>query len=98
MTQVEFHPAAVREAAEAYRWYAQRSERAAERFLAELDRAVLEVSSTPERFSEHLLGTRRFLFRRFPYLLVYRVLAEQVQVIAVAHGRRNPRYWKRRSE
>ena len=65
-------------------------------FLAELDRAVLQVSSTPERFSEHLLGTRRFLFRRFPYLLVYRVLAEQVQVIAVAHGRRRPGYWEHR--
>ena len=96
MKPIEFHRSAVREAAAAYVWYADRSERAAGWFLEELDYAVSEVSEHPERFPVYLADTRRFLFRRFPYLLVYRDLPDRVEVIAVAHGKRRPGYWGRR--
>ncbi len=94
--RIEFHRFAAREAAEARAWYAVRSAHAVRRFMAELDRAVDEVSETPERFPEYLSGTRRHLFWRFPYLLVYRMTADGVQVIAVAHAKRRPGYWSRR--
>ena len=42
---VELHPEAVREAAEAREWYAQRSPTAALRFLHELDHGIDEVPS-----------------------------------------------------
>jgi len=96
MKPVEFHRSAVREAAAAYRWYADRSERAAAWFVEELDHAVNEVSSAPERYPIYLAGTRRILFRRFPYLLVFRELADRIEVIAVAHGKRRPDYWDQR--
>jgi hypothetical protein len=35
--------------------------------------------------------------RRFPYLVVYREVSTGLQVIAVAHGRRRPGYWKNRA-
>jgi toxin ParE1/3/4 len=44
----------------------------------------------------HLHGTRKFLLRRFPYAVVYRITESAIQVIAVAHGRRRPSYWKSR--
>ena len=44
----------------------------------------------------HLHGTRKFLLRRFPYGVVYRITKSAIQVIAVAHGRRRPGYWKSR--
>ena len=96
MKGIEFHPSAVREAAAAYVWYADRSQRAAGWFLEELDHAINEVSAAPQRYPTHLAGTRRFLFRRFPYLLVYRDLDDRIEVIAVAHGKRRPAYWDRR--
>ena len=34
--------------------------------------------------------------RRFPYLIVYRTTSTAIQVVAVAHGRRRPGYWKTR--
>ena len=33
---------------------------------------------------------------RYPYSLIYRIVAEGVQVIAVAHSRRRPGYWSGR--
>ena len=95
-TSVNVHPAAIAEARAAYRWYRNRNETAANAFLAELDRAVNLISQTPLRWPSHLHDTRRFLLTRFPYSVVYRLLGETIQVVAVAHARRRPSYWKDR--
>uniref|UniRef100_E6Q016 Plasmid stabilization system protein n=1 Tax=mine drainage metagenome TaxID=410659 RepID=E6Q016_9ZZZZ len=44
----------------------------------------------------YLAGTRRKLLDRYPYFVVFREESEAIQVIAVAHGRRLPGYWKNR--
>ena len=93
---VEFHPDALEEAREGHRWYAQRNPSAAERFLAELDRAVAEIGGSPSRWPTHLHGTRRFVLRRFPYIIVYRATPDRVEVIACQHARRRPGYWRER--
>lgn len=93
---VVFHPAAVEEAQAARQWYAARSQSAADSFLAELDRGIEAVSLAPERWPLFVHGTRRYLFQRFPFQLVYRAVKDSVQVVALAHGRRRPGYWKPR--
>jgi plasmid stabilization system protein ParE len=93
---VVFHPAAVEEAQAARQWYEARSQSAADLFLAELDDAVEAISLAPERWPLFVHGTRRYLFHRFPFQLVYRVMNDYVQVVALAHGRRRPGYWKLR--
>ena len=96
MKPVKFHPYARREASQAYNWYSDRDEMAAERFADELDRAVETVSMSPRRFPEYLLGTQRLLLNNFPYAIVYREFHDHVRVIAVPHERRRPGYWKAR--
>jgi len=93
---LEFHPDAVDEARVAREWYADRSESASFGFVAELDRVVAAIAEAPSRCSTYLHGTRRCLFRRYPFFVVYRVQGEIIQVIAVAHGRRRPGYWRER--
>lgn len=93
---VRLHPDAIAEAKAAYEWYAERNPAAANAFISELDHAISQIQKGPERWTTHLHGTRRFLLRRFPYVVVYRVAESTIQVIAVAHGRRRPGYWKSR--
>ena len=93
---VEFHPAAVQEADAARQWYAKRSLVAARAFLTELIHAVERVSEAPERWPKYEHGTRRCMFPRFPFSLIYRVARDKVRVIAVAHAKRRPGYWKGR--
>jgi plasmid stabilization system protein ParE len=93
---VVFHPDAVEEAQAARQWYAERSQSAADSFLAELDQGIDAISEAPERWPLFKHGTRRYLFHRFPFQLVYRVMDNQIQVVAVAHGRRRPGYWQSR--
>jgi plasmid stabilization system protein ParE len=92
----DFHPAASDEAEEAYGRYAERSTIAAARFLEELDSAIARIQAYPEIGGSYLHGTRCWLMRRFPYLVVYKLTDEAVLVVALAHGRRRPGYWKTR--
>ena len=94
--QVIIHPDAAAEAQAAYRWYRERSTSAADAYLAELDQAVESIVENPELWPQYVHGTRRYLLKRFPFYLVYREFAEKIEIIAVAHGRRKPGYWKSR--
>lgn len=94
--QVEFHPEAILEAREAREWYNERNQDVATAFMDELDAAIDDVADAPSRWPKYLYGTRQKLFYRFPYVLVYRERSDLIQVIAVAHGRRRPGYWKDR--
>lgn len=91
-----FHPEATKEAEEARDWYADRSLHAAAAFLDELDKAIETVIDAPERWPQYFFGTRRYVLHRYPFLLVYRVVDDTVQFLAVAHGRRRPGYWEDR--
>lgn len=61
-----------------------------------LDRSIAHVADHPERWPLYLHGTRRMLVRRFPLAIIYRVEAQRVLVVAIAHQRRRPGYWRRR--
>jgi plasmid stabilization system protein ParE len=93
---VDLHPEAIREAAHARAWYAERSPAALEAFVEELDRAIDLIGESPQLWPKHLHGTRRYLLRRFPYGVIYRELPNAIEVVAVAHCRRRPGYWKGR--
>ena len=93
---VRLHPDAIAEAKAAYEWYAERNPSAANAFISELNQAISQIQNGPELWTMHLRGTRKFLLRHFPYGVVYRIAQSNIQVIAVAHGRRRPGYWKSR--
>ena len=90
------HPEALEETHAAVAWYAQRTARAMDALLNELDYAAQQISEKPERFPAFEYGTRRILFRRFPYSLIFRETAAGVEIVAVAHGFREPGYWRAR--
>ena len=87
---------ATAEARAARRWYAERSQAAADAFMAELDHAIAQIGEFPEAWPAHLTGTRRYMLRRFRFSAVYRRRGADIEVVAIAHHRRRPGYWKGR--
>lgn len=94
--RAEFHPGAEADADNAQQWYAERSAIAARTFLTELIASVDRVLQSPESWPHYLAGTRRYVFPKFPFSLVYRVSGDVLTVVAVAHHRRKPGYWAER--
>ena len=82
----------------AFDWYLTRSPDAAVRFDEEVERAISQIARAPQRWVQGSDGTRRFLLRGFPHVLIYReVSSEVIQVVAIAHASRRPGYWKHRA-
>jgi plasmid stabilization system protein ParE len=93
---VEFHEEAALEFLAAVEWYLARSELVASRFAQQITHAVQLIAEAPQRWPNYSHGTRKFVLRRFPFLVVYRELATVIQILAVAHAHRRPGYWKTR--
>lgn len=93
---VELHPEAAVEAQAAREWYDERGPALGKAFLAELDRAIDRIVESPDRWPKFRAGIRRYLMRRFPFMVIYRQIGEVIQVLAVAHARRKPGYWRHR--
>ena len=66
----------------------------AERFWQELMARLNEVAERPERFSPYLGHPRfrRARLKRFPYLIVFRVLRDRVRIMVIKHEKRHPAF------
>lgn len=93
---VKFLDEAIVEAHAAFLWYQKRSDVAAGRFRDEFDRAITAIGGSPDAWPPYVHETRRYLFRRFPFFVVYRMAPREIQIVAVVHARRRPDYWKDR--
>jgi len=96
--QVSSHPEADAETAEAFAFYLERSERVAEKFLNELKFATEKIlrNSQSHRFTYN--DYLRVNLHRYPFHLIYRLRGHDAFIIAVAHDKRHPHYWKSRIE
>ncbi|CAN5351115.1 hypothetical protein BH09SUM1_BH09SUM1_19510 [soil metagenome] len=66
-------------------------------FQAALYDSVDRIREGPLRWQVHIYGTRRFVMLKFPYNIIYRVNDDDsVDIIAFAHQKRKPDYWRRR--
>ena len=93
---VEFHEGAAREYLGAIEWYLSRNQVVASRSAQQVTNAVRLIAEAPQHWPGYPRGTRKFVLRRFPYLLIYRELPDVIQVLAIAHAHRRPGYWKNR--
>ncbi|MBI1831041.1 MAG: type II toxin-antitoxin system RelE/ParE family toxin [Planctomycetes bacterium] len=94
---VQFHRLALKEYLHERRWYARRSAQAAARFVLAVDAAVQRIAENPLACPELRDGVRWVRLRRFPHLLYFLELTDNViEIVAVAHGLRRLGYWIRR--
>jgi len=91
------------EARDAAVWYEDRVQGLGAAFIDQLEHGLERIEEDPKRFGrlETFVGSRdirRLLLRRFPYLVAYEIIADEVMVLAVAHVSRCPSYWIDRNE
>jgi plasmid stabilization system protein ParE len=96
MKPVGFLPEAEQEMLEAASYYESQAAGLGEDYLSEIERAVASIAESPNTWP--IIGgkLRRRLVRRFPFGILYSVEPEEIVIIAVAHLRRKPGYWRER--
>jgi plasmid stabilization system protein ParE len=95
--EIRFHPEAQAEYQTALAWYQVRSPQAAMRFEAETERVLGLIAANPSMFPKYDEESRFVTLRRFPYSVVYQVQPDQIYIVALAHSRRSPGYWRGRT-
>lgn len=65
-------------------------------FLDDVERAIMTIRGSPEIGASMGRGFRKAILRRFPFIIVYVPRDEETVIVAVAHQRRRPGYWRGR--
>jgi toxin ParE1/3/4 len=91
-----FHPEALGELKEAAVFYNARSDGLGLALLEEAERALDMIAASPEACRQVGQRVRLKPLWRFPYHMIYAIDVEQIMVVAFAHQRRRPFYWRKR--
>jgi plasmid stabilization system protein ParE len=95
MTPV-FHPEAEREVAAALKVGEERGFGLGRELVQEIRRVSALLCDVPHIGEPLDPRHRRFPLRKFPFGLIYRVDGDLLRIIAIAHRRQRPGYWRGR--
>lgn len=91
-----FRPEAEAELLDARDWYEAQRVGLGAVFAAAVETTVTAILESPLAYPRVKGDTRRALVRQFPYAVYFRPTDDEIIVLAVMHGRRNPRHWRSR--
>jgi plasmid stabilization system protein ParE len=94
--QIRIQSEAQEEINQAFEWYFERSPAAADAFLTEIGASLAQVASHPQLYPAYTKNTRRRILSGFPYSLIFQEKDDVILVVAVAHAKRRPGYWRAR--
>lgn len=97
MTSFRVRPLAEQDIAEAFVWYEEQATGLGLEFMRAVDASFAAIQRSPMIYPVVYRDLRRALLRRFPYKVFFAQREDRIDVLAVVHGRRHPRVWRRRA-
>ncbi|HVW15104.1 MAG TPA: type II toxin-antitoxin system RelE/ParE family toxin [Mucilaginibacter sp.] len=90
---------AEKEIRKSFDWYEEKSDGLGIRFVAAIDHAIDSISKNPEAYHNRKGNSREFVVKKFPYIIVYRILKKEnlIYILHIFHTSRNPKYKYKRS-
>jgi plasmid stabilization system protein ParE len=93
---IEFSVGARADFDESFDWYAERSESAAIGFADALEAAFNKILADPNWFSRTIRGCQYSNLKRYPFRVVFHQEETRILIVAIAHAKRRPYYWRNR--
>lgn len=93
---VLIHPGAEAESNEAADFYDLESAGLGDVFLDEVEHAIRGIREFPDAAPPFVGRVRKRVLAKFPYSLLYSITDDEIRVLAVAHHKRRPFYWRGR--
>jgi len=97
MKRLEIHPLAEKELNDAIDYYESCARNLGLEFLDEVEDSFNSISSSPSTWAAAADTCQRFLLKRFPYAVIYREEKTVIEILAISHNHRRPKYWVERS-
>ena len=96
MAELRIHSGADDDFLESYLWYANQSQWAAERFEKQVKLAFNKIAADPLGGTAYNETYRFHSLPNYPHLVVYRITADVVTILAIYHPSRDDAYWQTR--
>lgn len=95
MSGFRFHPQALGEFQASALYYQQQAgQRIATTFVATIEGSIKDIASAPKTWPIiDEPSIRRYVCRRFPFVIYYRSENDGVVIYAIMHTSRQPNYW-----
>jgi toxin ParE1/3/4 len=92
------HPQAKTELDHAIGYYESKMTGLGLDFHAKVEQAIQKIQHDPQMWPRHLDPRfRKYVLERFPYLILYLERPDDIWIMAIAHAKRRPYYWKTRT-
>ncbi len=93
---ISIHEMAENELNDAADFYDLESPGLGETFINEIQKAIDLIARFPEASPLIRGRIRRKILLKFPYALIYSLRVNEIRILAVAHQKRRPIYWRGR--
>lgn len=95
---VRYHPLFDCDVREAAGWYDRRSAGLGDAFVEVVRQCTADVMADPQRFAKSPTGCRYIRLPRFPYVLLFDLLGDELLMLGVLHTARSMEKWRERQQ
>ena len=81
---------------EAVYYYDDQNVIVGDEFITEVEEAIKLIVSFPSAWPLVHEQLRRYVLKRFPYIILYKFYGDRIVVFAIAHQHRDPTYYLKR--
>ena len=96
MKKIVIAPEGFEDLNEALEFYLSKSPKIAHDFYSIIEYSLKTIQNAPKRWKIIENSFRSYVISRFPFKIIYFEEENEIIVIAIAHLKRNPDYWKTR--
>lgn len=97
MLPIQLLPEARQDFDQSFDWYASRSDVAAERFTLAIEAGLARIAKDAAMLPHANARHQYCPVSRFPFRIIFRVLSDRISIVAIAHAKRQPEFWNRRT-
>ena len=91
-----YRPEIADDLAKGFGWYEERHDGLGDTFLEAVSQQLEWIQTNPDMYGKLYREVRAASMRRFPYVIYFRAQSDRIEVIAIQHGHRHQRHWRKR--
>jgi toxin ParE1/3/4 len=76
-----------------YNYYFDQNPKLAGEFFHHINTGLGNIKKSPFTFREVYKGIRKFIVKKFPFVIYFTVDNQTIKIIAIFHTSRNPQIW-----